>query len=433
MKLARKKGATSQTVYLFIQDSSSTTGAGLTGLAFNTASLVAYYVRGLGSATAITLATQTVTGTYSSGGFVEVSSSNMPGVYRLDIPNTALATGADSVVIMLKGATNMAPVALEIDLDAMVDVSHWNGTAVATPVTAGVPIIDIGYIGDSPVTGPAGTAGVAFPTIVASPALTAAQITTDHGSGSYVSDTGSFNCNVVSIADNTVHGPVGTGGITFPSTVASETTQVSAAGIRTAIGLGSANLDTQLAAIASYIDTEIGTLITKTNGIVMGQSTIGSTGNDTTHVHIPSLTYADDQINDCLLVILDVSASEYHARWIDDWVNSTKLATVGTLPFTPQNAVDNYWVMSIRRDVTAKTIGAGAITNASFTMPTEPTGFLTTGILGMLWQMYNRVFSKTTYNKSGLTITTTKSDGSTTSTTQAVTTNSTTDVVDKAT
>lgn len=116
MKLALVKGATSVRLYLFIQNSSVTTGAGLTGLVFNSASLTAYYVRPGGSATAITLATQTVTGAYSSGGFVEVDATNMPGVYRFDVPDAVLATGVDSAVVMLKGATNMAPVVLEIQL-----------------------------------------------------------------------------------------------------------------------------------------------------------------------------------------------------------------------------------------------------------------------------------------------------------------------------
>jgi hypothetical protein len=116
MKLSIKKDSTSVTVYLFIQNSAVTTGAGLTGLVYNSSSLTAYYVRPLGSATSISLATQTVTGAYSSGGFVEVHSSNMPGVYRLDLPNAVFATGVDSVVVMLFGATNMAPCLLEIQL-----------------------------------------------------------------------------------------------------------------------------------------------------------------------------------------------------------------------------------------------------------------------------------------------------------------------------
>ncbi len=115
-KLTLKKAATDVSVYLFAQDSSKTTGVGLAGLAYNTASLTAYYVRPLGSATAITLATQTVTGAHSDGGFVEVDATNMPGVYRLDLPDAVCATGVPSAVVMLKGATNLAPIVLEIQL-----------------------------------------------------------------------------------------------------------------------------------------------------------------------------------------------------------------------------------------------------------------------------------------------------------------------------
>lgn len=108
-------GLTSQTIDLFIRDSSSTTGQGLTGLAYNSGSLVASYRKGAtGSRVAITLATQTVTGAYSSGGFVEIDATNMPGVYRLDLPNAAVDT-AGFVTVFLKGAANMVPVALRID------------------------------------------------------------------------------------------------------------------------------------------------------------------------------------------------------------------------------------------------------------------------------------------------------------------------------
>lgn len=119
MKLTVLKGATSQTVYLFIRDSSATTGAGLTGLAYNSGSLVASYVRPLGSRTAITLATQTVTGAWSSGGFVEVDATNMPGVYRLDVPDAVFASGVNSAIVMLKGATNMEPSIIEFALEAV--------------------------------------------------------------------------------------------------------------------------------------------------------------------------------------------------------------------------------------------------------------------------------------------------------------------------
>ena len=116
-KLTLKKGLTDVTVYLFVQDSSKTTGEGLTGLAYNTANLVASYVRPLGSRTAITLATLAeVTSAHTDGGFKEIDATNMPGVYRLDLPDAVCATGVPSAVVMLKGASNMTPVLLEIQL-----------------------------------------------------------------------------------------------------------------------------------------------------------------------------------------------------------------------------------------------------------------------------------------------------------------------------
>ena len=120
MKLILKKGATSNSVLVFIQDSSSLVGAGLTGLVYNSGSLTAYYCRPGAAAAAITLATLVaVTSAWSSGGFKEIDATNMPGVYRLDIPDAVLAAGADSAVVMLKGATNMAPLLLEIQLSSV--------------------------------------------------------------------------------------------------------------------------------------------------------------------------------------------------------------------------------------------------------------------------------------------------------------------------
>ncbi|QKD16786.1 hypothetical protein HGP13_17865 [Mesorhizobium sp. NZP2077] len=115
-----KKGATSQSVYFDVLDSTSTTGGRKTGLAFNTSSLVAYYVRNQGTATAITLATLAAANTaWSSGGFKEVDATNMPGIYRLDVPDAAFATGAgDDVVIVLKGATGMVQASVDVQLVA---------------------------------------------------------------------------------------------------------------------------------------------------------------------------------------------------------------------------------------------------------------------------------------------------------------------------
>jgi hypothetical protein len=115
-KISIVAGATSQTVNIFIADSTSTTGAGLTGLVFNTAGLTAYYMLPRAAAVAITLATlAAVTSAYSSGGFKEIDATHAPGWYRLDLPNAAIASGRFSSM-HLQGATNMAPLPVEIEL-----------------------------------------------------------------------------------------------------------------------------------------------------------------------------------------------------------------------------------------------------------------------------------------------------------------------------
>ena len=146
-KLTFKAGTTSKDVNILIQDSSVSTGAGKTGIAYNTSGLTAYYHRqGSNAATAITLATKTL-GTWATGGFVEVSSANMPGLYEFGIPDAALASGATWVVIMLFGVTNMAPVTLEIQLDAVdnQDATRFGLSALpnaAAAATGGLPTVD---------------------------------------------------------------------------------------------------------------------------------------------------------------------------------------------------------------------------------------------------------------------------------------------------
>ena len=116
-RFIRKAGATSQIIPISVFDSSSTTGAKLTGLVYNSASLTAYYNRigAAGAATAITLVTATK-GTWTSSGFIAIDGTNMPGDYELHIPDAAIAAGASGVLIQLKGATNMVPVNVYIDL-----------------------------------------------------------------------------------------------------------------------------------------------------------------------------------------------------------------------------------------------------------------------------------------------------------------------------
>lgn len=124
-----------------------------------------------------------------------------------------------------------------------------------------------------------------------------------------------------------------------------------------AAGAGLTALATQASVntIDDFLDTEIAAIKTVTDllrGIVIASGTIGSTGNSTTTLHLTGQPFGDDELNSYLLVVYDVSATEYHARWVEDWVDATDLATVATLPFTPENAVDTYTVFAIRADVT---------------------------------------------------------------------------------
>lgn len=173
-KLQLLAGTTSKSVGVFIQDSTSTTGAGLTGLAYNTASLIAYwYQAGVSAPAAITLATlATATAAYSSGGFFELDATHTPGHYRLDIPNAVL-TGATSAVVVLRGATNMAQLQLEIELTAWNNQDAVHGGLSALPNAAanangGLPILSssgttlaytistlTNYTGNTPQTGDA--------------------------------------------------------------------------------------------------------------------------------------------------------------------------------------------------------------------------------------------------------------------------------------
>lgn len=140
MKLIEKKDATSKIIQVFILDSSKSDGSGLTGLVYNSLGLTAYYIReGAASPTVISLVTATV-GTWTSGGFKKVDATNMPGVYELHLPNACFASGAEQVVVLLKGASNMAPSPIEIQLRDNIekDIFDQIGTPVAASISADI-------------------------------------------------------------------------------------------------------------------------------------------------------------------------------------------------------------------------------------------------------------------------------------------------------
>jgi hypothetical protein len=108
-----QQNSTSNKIRVNLQSSASTTGQGLTGLTSASSGLTAYYYReGDTSDTAISLITATL-GTWTSGGFIVVDGTNMPGEYELGIPNLAFAN-LGMLQIFIQGAANLVEKPIEI-------------------------------------------------------------------------------------------------------------------------------------------------------------------------------------------------------------------------------------------------------------------------------------------------------------------------------
>lgn len=145
-----------------------------------------------------------------------------------------------------------------------VNVAAWLGTAVATPTVAGVPEVDITHFN-----GTAGTFAAGIPEVkvasIASNAITAASIATDAITAAKVAD-GTIDANTFAASAITANA-IATDALTAAKIAADVATELqaglstlTAAGVRAAVGLASANLDTQLttintAAAAILVDT----------------------------------------------------------------------------------------------------------------------------------------------------------------------------------
>ena len=92
------KSSTSRSTFFELVD--STTGLPKTGIVFG--DCTGSYVRTRSARSAITMATlASASAAWSSGGFILVDDTNQPGVYRLDVPDAAFATGVEEVVVTI--------------------------------------------------------------------------------------------------------------------------------------------------------------------------------------------------------------------------------------------------------------------------------------------------------------------------------------------
>jgi hypothetical protein len=120
-------GSTSQSIELYL---------GATGLTASTSGLSAYYNRTRSADVQIPLVARSITQAWTSGGFAEVNASTMPGVYRLDIPNEALAAGADDVTVVVRGASGTNGAVMSIKLSSGGLTTAQTATAVWGALTA---------------------------------------------------------------------------------------------------------------------------------------------------------------------------------------------------------------------------------------------------------------------------------------------------------
>lgn len=138
-----QKGATDRSVILRAID--STTGLPETGFAYNTSGIDLWYRRSGGAVVSITEATlAAVDSAHSDGGVIHINN----GYFRLDAPDAAFATGADSVAFG-GTATDMIILGTEIQLVNFdpEDAVRMGLTALpnaAADAAGGLPISDAG-------------------------------------------------------------------------------------------------------------------------------------------------------------------------------------------------------------------------------------------------------------------------------------------------
>jgi hypothetical protein len=227
-------GATDKSVY--VRGFTASTGLPYTAGAFDTASIAARYRRaGANAEVTITPVTQTVSGAHTDGGFVHVSG----GVYRLDIPDAAIAASSDYVDVWVYGITDVVFSTAHIDIVG----SDPRAAAVAANVTQ---IAGQTASASGTVTFPNATLA-STTNITAGTITTATNVTTVNGLAANVITAASINADAITSAK------IATDAITSAQLAASAVTEIQS-GLATAAAL-------------TTVDNEIATLQTTANNI----------------------------------------------------------------------------------------------------------------------------------------------------------------------
>lgn len=271
MKLSRVRGATSNIFDLFLQDSSSTTGAGKTGLSSSSAGLVVAVKRELASTYTVyaqassNIESITTIGTFaaptaSKCRFKEIDATNAPGMYQLMLADALFDAGDASrwITGLVFGASGLAPVPFEIALDAInrQDAVRMGLTALpnaAAEASGGLPTLSAAQASNGTIQANVHRWLTATPN-----ALQAGRVDTYLGAvAAGVIAAASFAANALDAVWSTATRilTAGTNIVLAKGTGLTGLNDLDAAGVRGAVGLASANLDTQLAALDSDVTT----------------------------------------------------------------------------------------------------------------------------------------------------------------------------------
>lgn len=276
------KGATDQTFYFKLVDSAA--GTPETGLTI--ANIDATYTRNRAAAVKNDLtALAAADSAHADNKGIEVDGTNAPGLYRVDFPDAAFASGADKVILTVT-CSGCDPAYLHINLVNVNNQVAYVPNAAAE-AAGGLPTLSAAQASD-------GTINVnVHRWLTATPnALQSGRVDSYLGAvANGVIAAASFAANALDAVWSTATRllTAGTNIVLAKGTGVTGFNDLDAAGVRSAVGLASPNLDTQIDALPT--NTELATALgTADDATLAAIATLQTTANaiDSKTTNLPS-------------------------------------------------------------------------------------------------------------------------------------------------
>ncbi len=302
-----------------------------------------------------------VNSSYSSGGVKEIDSTNQPGLYRLDIPDAAIATGADWVTISIKvsgcyvfherfslttnvvqtgdsfarigsagaGLTGITVVG-SVTSRVTANTDRWNGGVIPTVNVTGVPIVDLGYSLGTAVTNKDGTATAGSASTIT--LQSGASTSNNFYNGQYITIVGGTGIGQSRVISGYVGG-------TLVATVVPNWTTTPDNTSQYILGDSTGNLNSNTTAIGG-VAAAASNLSAAYAGFTVGTATAGASGTIT--LAVGSNAVNDFYKNQAIFITSGTGAGQTNN--ISAYVGSTRVASVET---TWATTVDNTSVYMI--------------------------------------------------------------------------------------